>query len=473
MIWVAECVFMGFILCTSGFGGQTVRICALKDSTVDLPCSARRPPSSLKWYTARLDGKNPVLSELSADGNHVTYNTSAESTFTLTIKDLSESDENIYCCRDDTKSCWENNIELHVSDLQVHVFPTKEGHTVSLMCSTSCALTENPVVYIWYKNGEFLYEDWSPWYQQLVSSEEAVTYSCAVKGHEHLRAPEVSVGSSSYCLTVNFASRRLCALEGSSVNFESEYTRPSWISEAEAGLWNKIMRCDNQIAENPTQDADRVAFHDDMKHHSTMTINNLKKNDSAEYTFGFHEYARRWDHCDLPTVTLVVTVLKVTVTPAADVTAGQKVTLTCSTSCPLTDTNYIWFFNGRPLTLTESQNKQLVLYPVRSQHAGNYSCAAENLQNISSPVETLTVEPLISIAILNAVKLTVLLLMAAYLLYMLVRKRTKLCPAAKKRDKVQTEQAGLLYESIKLKNCTPGTRPAEKQVDSVNRRCRF
>ena len=80
------------------------------------------------------------------------------------------------------------------SDLQVKVIPATEGQTVSLICSSSCPLTENPAAYIWYKNGEFLYQDWSPWYQQLVSSEEAVRYSCAIKDYKHLRAPEVSVG---------------------------------------------------------------------------------------------------------------------------------------------------------------------------------------------------------------------------------------------------------------------------------------
>ena len=80
------------------------------------------------------------------------------------------------------------------SDLQVKVIPATEGQTVTLMCSTSCPLTENPAVYIWYKNREFLYQDWSPWYQQLVSSEKTVTYSCAIKGYEDLRAPQVSVG---------------------------------------------------------------------------------------------------------------------------------------------------------------------------------------------------------------------------------------------------------------------------------------
>uniref|UniRef100_A0A8C4DFM7 Ig-like domain-containing protein n=1 Tax=Dicentrarchus labrax TaxID=13489 RepID=A0A8C4DFM7_DICLA len=81
-----------------------------------------------------------------------------------------------------------------------------------------------------------------------------------------------------------------------------------------------------------------------------------------------------------------------TFTPSAVVTEGQRVTLTCSTSCPLTDnTNYIWYLNSRPLTLPENQNKHLVLDPVSSQHAGRYSCAVKTHNNISSREKTLTV----------------------------------------------------------------------------------
>ena len=77
----------------------------------------------------------------------------------------------------------------------------------------------------------------------------------------------------------------------------------------------------------------------------------------------------------------------------AVVTEGQRVTLTCSTSCPLTDnTNYIWYLNSRRLTEPESQNKHLVLDPVTIQHAGNYSCAVKTHQNISSGEKTLTVQ---------------------------------------------------------------------------------
>lgn len=75
------------------------------------------------------------------------------------------------------------------------------------------------------------------------------------------------------------------------------------------------------------------------------------------------------------------------------VTEGQRVTLTCSTSCPLSgDTTYIWFLNGQPLTLPENQSKHLVLDPVNRQHAGYYSCAVESgKRNISSTDKTLTV----------------------------------------------------------------------------------
>lgn len=84
--------------------------------------------------------------------------------------------------------------------------------------------------------------------------------------------------------------------------------------------------------------------------------------------------------------------LKVTMTPSDVVTEGQRVTLTCSTSCPLSeDITYMWFFNEQPLRLDGVYNKHVVINPVRRRHAGNYSCAIRTPQNINSAVETLTV----------------------------------------------------------------------------------
>ncbi|XP_054471916.1 uncharacterized protein LOC129105063 [Anoplopoma fimbria] len=378
----------------------------------------------------------------------------------------------------------------------VKVIPTTDGQTVALICSSSCPLTEEPAVYIWYQNREVLYQDWSPWYQQLVSSEEAVRYSCAIKGYEDLRAPEVSVDSvtrscfkvtyakgtmcsnkqtseeepcsityptelhvqrsptanpnyvtltcntscpltdftwylsrrrvkyhheqqmevyfysaesfscavkgledlhsaevcvyDQNCWSVNYVSRRICALEGSSVNISSEYSYPNY--QPTSKLWFKIKRRVKEDVKEPLKAEGGVKYHDNMKNQHILTISNLKKDDSAEYTFTLQD-DHRWVRSDSPGVTLVVTGLKVELSPSAVVTEDQRVTLTCSTSCPLTDnTNYIWFFNSRPLTPTENHNKHLVLDPVSSQHAGNYSCAVRSHNNISSHVKTLTVQ---------------------------------------------------------------------------------
>uniref|UniRef100_A0A4W5L383 Ig-like domain-containing protein n=1 Tax=Hucho hucho TaxID=62062 RepID=A0A4W5L383_9TELE len=75
------------------------------------------------------------------------------------------------------------------------------------------------------------------------------------------------------------------------------------------------------------------------------------------------------------------------VTPAT-VTEGQKVTLTCRTTCTLTDNpTYIWYKNGHVTT----QSNSLFLNPVSSEDAGRYSCAVEGHEDLLSPEETLTV----------------------------------------------------------------------------------
>ncbi|XP_070683995.1 cell adhesion molecule CEACAM1-like [Pempheris klunzingeri] len=365
------------------------------------------------------------------------------------------------------------------------------------MCSTSCPLTENPAAYIWYKNRQFLYQDWSPWYQQLVSSEEAATYSCAIRGREDLTAPEVSVDSvtsscfsvtyakgrmCSYkqksedepcsityptelhvqrsngnnfvtltchtscplidsqtafswyqggylqaytvsavfftyqpsdesfscavkdhkdllsvevcrddksCWRVNYVRRRICALEGSSVNISSEYLHPE-NQQPKNTFWYKVKRSSEDGDEELIEAAGRVEYHDNMKNHHILRIGNVKKNDSGEYKFSLQEEDK--GRRDSLGVILMVTGLKVKFTPSSVVTEGQRVTVTCSTSCPLPhNTNYIWYLNGRPLNLQETQNKHLVLDPVGSQHAGNYICAVKT-HNISSCEKSLTVQ---------------------------------------------------------------------------------
>ncbi|XP_051240486.1 uncharacterized protein LOC127354556 [Dicentrarchus labrax] len=555
----AGCVFMGFILYISGVQGRTNSICALKGSSVDLLCSAEHPTSSMKWYTAHWSGSTLVQNELSVDGNRVMYKPE-ENHPTLTINDLRESDANFYCCRENTDQpqlCWDNRNQLYVSDLQVKVIPATEGQTVTLMCSTSCPLTETPAAYIWYKNGEFLYQDWSSWYQQLVSSEEAVRYSCAIKGYEDLRAPEVSVDSvtstcftvtyakgrmCSYkqtsedepcsityprevhvnrspaanqdhisltcntscpltatvwyknghreherplyvvpntsidtifcavkgfedlhsdevcvddrnCWTVNYVSRRICALQGSSVDITSEYSYPNY-QLPQSKSWFKITRSGKEEVKELIEAAGHVEYYDYMKNQHILRINNLKKNDSAEYTFRLQQQNGEWKQSDSPGVTLVVTGLRMKFTPSAVVTEGQRVTLTCSTSCPLTDnTNYIWYLNSRPLTLPENQNKHLVLDPVSSQHAGRYSCAVKTHNNISSREKTLTVHSKTgkwTPAAAAGVGAVLLVIIPLTVFWWIRRKRTSSQPPRTETSHHNMEQINpdLMYENI-------------------------
>lgn len=102
---------------------------------------------------------------------------------------------------------------------------------------------------------------------------------------------------------VNYASRRLCALEDSSVNLISKYWRPR-SQRHNKGQWHKVKRRDEEDAEPLTKDADRVEFPASLNNYHTLRINNLKKNDSAEYTFTLNH---EWAQSDLPGVTLVVT----------------------------------------------------------------------------------------------------------------------------------------------------------------------
>ncbi|KAM9769635.1 uncharacterized protein ACNS7B_004677 [Menidia menidia] len=537
----ADWVLMGFILHISGTLGKTRNICALRGSSVNLTCAAEHS-ANVSWYIVHRNGSTFPLKELSVDEKYPGTN------ITLTITDLRESDENVYCCKDmnNTELCEESSTEIHIADLQVKVLPSTEGQTVILMCSTSCPLTENPGYIVWFKNREFFYEDWSPWYQELVSGEEAARYSCAVKRYEDLRSPEVSVDSvTPNCFSVtyekgkmcpgnlksvdapcsityprgihvqftskrydhvgltcntscpeadphtafrwywdralmsscesqnvasfqNFAQRfscavkgnedlhseeicrqtsctskanyvrdRVCALEGSSVDIITASPYEEHVMFNAVWFKAKLNFYKDYTAKGPWDSnfklfvfSSLVENFDDKDYLYTLRINDLKRNDSGRYLFSFKKQS----------MMLIVTGLKVIMNPSAEVTEGQKVTLTCSTSCPLTmTTTYMWYFNGEPLNGPVNQKKHLILDPVDPQHAGNYSCAVRISNLLSSTEETLTVKAREKyVRILNGVKIALLLLMPAFL-FKLYLMRNKQDASARLSVKDQTE----------------------------------
>ncbi|XP_062336339.1 B-cell receptor CD22-like [Osmerus eperlanus] len=135
------------------------------------------------------------------------------------------------------------------------------------------------------------------------------------------------------------------------------------------------------LSQNP-QYTGRVEYRWDEKSDCTLRIKNLSQSDSAEYRFRFN--TEKWDDSwreHFPGTILTVTDLQVEVTPAV-VTEGQRVTLTCSTTCPLSgDPSYIWYKNGQ--SLTSSQTGCFDLDQASIEDTGNYSCSVryEKLQS--------------------------------------------------------------------------------------------
>lgn len=192
----------------------------------------------------------------------------------------------------------------------------------------------------------------------------------------------------------------------------------------------------------PMEAQGHVEHHRTTENQHTLIINNLRNNDTGEYMFTIDEY-EKCEQPDLLGVILVVTGLKVIINPSDVVTEGQRVTLTCSTSCPLTEsTTYLWFLNEQLLNLNGNYNKHVILNPVRSWHAGNYSCAIRTHQNISSPLEALTVNGDKIMKVMNITKLVFLVLfpIIGCKMYMVLSKGKTMNPTIKQNEKGETEE---------------------------------
>ncbi|XP_029594754.1 uncharacterized protein LOC115177899 [Salmo trutta] len=278
-----------------------------------------------------------------------------------------DSSVNIYSC------AVEGQEGLHspVVCFQVKVTPQQYSKYKTLTCSTTCVLTGNPT-YIWYKNGQIVTDNTSP-YSVYPNAKDS--YSCAVKGQEYLHSPAVCVQGQS-CNRVTYTKRRICVLKGSTVDISCTYI--SYYSTT-SSFW---FRSDKSTPEDLTTDpgyTGRVKYTDKKtwrnKGPFTLRISDLRE-DSAEYRFTFKTDNFEWGH-SFPGTTLSVTGLQVKVTPAAE---GQK-TLTCSTTCTLTDNpTYIWYKNGQNV-----QDNSPPMYSIISEDADSYYCAVKGHNGLSSP----------------------------------------------------------------------------------------
>uniref|UniRef100_A0A8K9WSW3 Ig-like domain-containing protein n=1 Tax=Oncorhynchus mykiss TaxID=8022 RepID=A0A8K9WSW3_ONCMY len=182
--------------------------------------------------------------------------------------------------------------------------------------------------------------------------------------------------------SVTYTTQSICTLKGSSVDLFCSYTYPSgytvtttfWFTEWGTGIEPEDLGQDPEYA-------DRLEYHGDKKKDCTLKITDLRERDSATYNFRFITDQTRGKYYGDPGVTLSVTALQVKVTYSS---WPNWVTITCSTTCTLSNPNptYIWYKNGQHLD--ESTSPQYK-YSVSSNYEDSYSCAVKGHEDLHSP----------------------------------------------------------------------------------------
>ncbi|KAF4093249.1 hypothetical protein AMELA_G00000030, partial [Ameiurus melas] len=229
----------------------------------------------------------------------------------------------------------------------------------TLTCRTSCTLTSTVQWCYWHKNGQYFLkhtENMEPFH---LSNNGEGSYSCSVEGYNNIFSLPVCVGTR--CYSVIYRDIRVCALEGSSVEFAGNYTHPSDLSVREV-FWHYIQHSKEiQDLKQETQFINRVEYVKQDKS-STLKMKNLTKKDSGVYCLRFLNNDGE-GFSGRPGVFLNVTDLQVRASRSAVASEGQTtVTLSCITSCTLSNNpTYMWYKNGQPVTDKLTKHNKLYL----------------------------------------------------------------------------------------------------------------
>ncbi|KAF5893403.1 B-cell receptor CD22-like, partial [Clarias magur] len=324
------------------------RICAVTGSIVNIPCaySSYYYPTQKEWYrTQGSEGKSQDLSKDPQYSGRVSVNT-VLSECDLTVRNVKVSDSGVYNFRFKTqRSDWSSNpsgVHLTVTDLQVKVDPNTVGQReVKVTCSSTCNFSTSR--FYWYKNG--LYNKYT--YDASITLDSTSpydegSYSCMAYDGVH-QSPSVCVLGKE-CWGVTYIHTQDDG-EPVDVREDEEYQG-------------------------------RVQYTQSSQNDCSLRITNLRERDAQTYRFRF--YTDGGDYTGENGVSLSITDLKVEV---PDWGSKQK-TLSCITTCTLSNPTYIWYKNGQRVT-NWYRNTQFC--SVRREGAGSYSCAVGGHEELRSP----------------------------------------------------------------------------------------
>ncbi|KAL6482184.1 hypothetical protein MHYP_G00102640 [Metynnis hypsauchen] len=220
-------------------------------------------------------------------------------------------------------------MELHVEAPE----EVTEGETADLTCKTTCSLTDP--TFIWYKDGRPLTTKTiknNQLHLQTVSSEDAGSYSCAVRGSQHLR-------STAHSLRVRYPPKRVSV----SISPSGEIVEGSSVTLTCSSDGNPPVKIYSWFnGSTPVGEG------------KTYSIPNIRSEDSGDYT------------CQNPPKNV-----SVSISSSGHILVGFSVNLTCSSDGNPPVQNYTWFKEGGTSPVGSGQSYS----PLQS---GSYYCEARN-----------------------------------------------------------------------------------------------
>ncbi|KAJ8353047.1 hypothetical protein AAFF_G00115180, partial [Aldrovandia affinis] len=449
---------------------QHERICALKGSSVDMPCTYSYPYSNRVETTFWFVEETADLAETPEYKGRVEYRGNKEHDCTLRVRGLRKSDSKTYFFRFLTnrdKYYGQGGSTLSVTDLQVEVNPATvtEGQRVTLTCRTTCTLSGSPA-FIWYKNKLPLSTTnmYNNYLQFTASSEDSGSYSCGVRDHENLSFPAVT-------LSVRYAPKSTSVsvspsgeiVEGSSVtlicisNANPPVQRYTWFKNNAPKSTSVSVSPSGEIVEgssvtltcssnaNPpvqryTWFKNSTAITSWRGSEQSYTIKDIKPLDSGEYYCeAVNGVGSGSSHSKLLNVQYAPKSTSVSVSPSGEIVEGSSVTLTCSSNANPPVHRYTWFKKNDTGVWQTGSGQSLNVSNFRSWNSGQYYCEAENKHGVhNSTALSITTKGGQTEVILTAVGITacVLLVLLAVLLWM----RKSNFRSKSKEDTGNTEQ---------------------------------
>ncbi|XP_039503208.1 B-cell receptor CD22-like isoform X6 [Pimephales promelas] len=208
-------------------------------------------------------------------------------------------------------------------------------------------------------------------------------------------------GVSSVDWGVSYSPTHICALKDSTVTMRCTYTYPPTGYKIKKVFWTKgplIPGVEPPDLSNDTEYSQRLQYLGDKQQNCTVRLSHVTLEDSHMYYFRFVTNITGGKWTGESGVTLTVTDLQVE--SPERVTEGDSVSLTCKSSCALTDrATFIWYRNSLKILNESKFRNTLILNPVRREDSGRYSCAVDGHKPVSLDVHLNVMYPPRSVSV--------------------------------------------------------------------------